>query len=157
MKRKVMAVAFAFAFAVAGLAVAPKPADAFWGQYPSGDNYMCTHLAGQHFCLYESSSATGDNLVANTYFQNLAGYTHIFSGHCQRASVIYLADDWNDCISSVRMWINSGQKLCLYYNAWYNSTMAYYYGPRSGTTINLTGGKNDALSSIRFVSSSSSC
>lgn len=149
MKRKLLAVVMALVavFTFSGTAFA------WWDQYPEGDYYYCSHVAGAHFCLFENTGGSGDNLVSNQSLSDLGALPHEFTYHCARGS-IWLEDDWNDCVSSMRVWLPSTSwRVCVYRNVNYQSLDYFLSGYQGGTLINAGGSTfdNDAASSVRLT------
>lgn len=75
------------------------------------------------------------------------GYTINDTGGCQGA--FGNRSNWNDCASSVTVWVPSGSAICLYSDAGYTgeSLRAYFVGPKAGERYNIF---NDQLSSLRW-------
>lgn len=117
------------------------------------DGYYCTHTVGNHICLYEDAGATGDNLVTSSTIHDLGSISHTLPGQCN--APIHFQDDWNDCITSVKVWLASGWKWCLYRNAQGNGTIQSIIGPKSGSIVTVL--ENDSLSSVYLITSGSAC
>ncbi len=76
---------------------------------------------------------------------DLSNDDHTPPGNC--ASVLLGSSTWNDCVSSVSVWLPSGYCINFYLNANYEGNMRNtVQGPVSGTRFNLP--YNDALSSF---------
>ena len=74
--------------------------------------------------------------------------SHTLPGDCK--GTILSSTTWNDCVSSVSVWVPSGWCVSFYRNAGYDASMPNdtIQGPASGTRINLD--YNDQLSSVLF-------
>lgn len=111
--------------------------------------------------LYEntiSDTSNGNDYLIDCLNLDQLDMKHVPTGSCN-AVFKPVFDDWSDCISSIRAYIPSGWKLCLYrgFN-WLN-----YMG---GISSNFNGGRydmswfgfpNDALRSYRYVLASQPC
>ncbi len=76
-----------------------------------------------------------------------SGDPHNLPGDCHSGPAN--STNWNDCASSVSVWLPSGWCIDFYVNANYNTSMNNtVQGPSSGTRFNLA--SNDQLSSFRF-------
>lgn len=114
------------------------------------DTYYCTHTVGNHYCLFEDAGEAGDNLVNNGTIHDLGTITHTLPGQC--SATIHFQDDWNDCVSSVRVWLASGYRLCLYRDSQQNGLIQSVTGPKTDYRFNMA--ENDALSSVAIYASS---
>ncbi len=72
------------------------------------------------------------------------------------AGAVLFNDTWDECVSSFSVSVPSGQRFCAYRNSSYGGTVFINRTSGIGRT-NLTGSANDAISSFRWISSSSSC
>lgn len=79
---------------------------------------------------------------------NLDNDAHTLAGDCK--GFFLSATTWNDCVSSVSVWVPSGWCINFYRSAGYDRLMpnSTVQGPSTGTRINLQ--YNDELSSFLF-------
>ncbi len=87
-------------------------------------------------CTNETNLAVGDD--------------HTLPGDCNRP--FPGSTTWNDCVSSITIWVPKGQTLCLYGDASHAAFKDAYAGPRSEERHDVGAGWNDALSSFKWVS-----
>lgn len=121
--------------------------------------------------LYENS--IGDSSDGNDYMleyrsnQILSGLTHTLPGYCNDVDPVDPADDWNNCVSSIRpVWRDSSKKLCLYDNPngslgigeWAQYT---YAQSRNNVRVNMSAIAghigSDALGEIKWIPASQPC
>lgn len=138
------------AIVLAALALAALPALAFAGTQgaacrDSGDTSKVR--------LWENSIGdTGDNNDTN-YICNsdndLSNNDHILPGNCK--AVGFDSVTWNDCVSSVSVWLPAGQCIDFFKNADGSGNMNNtVQGPANGVRFNLP--SNDTLSRFNFYS-----
>lgn len=102
--------------------------------------------------LYENSSSDNsdndDSMWKCGNDNNLDSDPHTLPGNCNGA--IFDATTWNDCVTSVAVWVPTGWCINFYMDAGYDALMpnSTVEGPASGTRITLQ--YNDQLSSFLF-------
>jgi hypothetical protein len=89
-----------------------------------------------------------DNLWKCGNDNNLDNDAHSLPGDCK--GWLFSSTTWNDCVTSVSVWVPAGWCIGFYKHAGYDGIMALstIQGPSSGTRINLQ--NNDELSSFLF-------
>lgn len=124
----------------------------------AGTQGSCTPTTGASIRFYENKKGdTGDNndsfwIVCNKTLigsqwkiADLAGYSHSLPGDC--ASLVGGRSTWNDCVSSIKVWLPSTfYEISLYNCASYNCYSERVDGPWTAYRLDLT--INDALSSL---------
>jgi len=136
------------AMLLAALALAALSALAFagtQGSCPSGDTSKLR--------LYENSigdtSDNDDRLWLCTSDTDLSNNDHTLPGNCNSDG--FDSVTWNDCISSVAVWVPANQCVDFFRSAGQGGNMGItVQGPSSGTRINLP--YNDQLSGFIFYS-----
>lgn len=83
---------------------------------------------------------------------DLSNNSHTLPGSCNVPPIG--SATWNNCVSSVTVFVPSGQILCLYQNAGLSSLMISYTGPISSLRTNVA---SDVLSSFAFFPASEGC
>lgn len=113
---------------------------------------------------YESDHSNGDDYLIDCFNEDMLDMPHAPSGACQGDGIFDgVPDNWHDCISSIRAYIPTAWKLCLYtgYN-WGGTTYGISatwngqrrdFGPGSGQFHF----PKDALRSYRYVLASQPC
>lgn len=113
------------------------------------------------------SNTTGDKLIfigsqagyAPSPAVNLAEISHTLSGYCARP--VLPANNWNDCLSSVKMWLpTSSSYVCIYEDSGYDGNYKRFVGPYGGTIRNFDSADilmNDKISSIFFGVNGGAC
>lgn len=82
---------------------------------------------------------------------DLDATNHTLSGLCKAG--VKLQDDWEDCVSSVTVWLTSNTTFCLYENPFFDDAHDVFTisGPRSQYRVNVPSYIMDAASSWKIV------
>ena len=86
------------------------------------------------------------------------GDDHSLPGDC--TARVIPATSWNDCATSISVWVPSGRKLCVYAGGgWSSREGPIFVGPYHGTRVYLYphAGIYDWLCVLRFVAATSGC
>lgn len=75
---------------------------------------------------------------------------HTLPGTCHAGLIS--PNTWNDCISSVSLWLPSGWRACFYPWALYDGFLESWPGPYHGERVNLAHG--DQVESVKLTSGS---
>lgn len=150
MRSRFLSILIAVMLCLSAFVVAPATAFA-------GTQGSCSGTDTSRLLLWENAigdtSDGNDNLWKCGGDADLNNDSHTLPGDCN-TQLIDRAN-WNDCVSSVTVWVPSGYVLCFYGNANYtNSEPPHQVGPKSNYRFNLTG-LNDGLSSFKYVAGSS--
>ena len=106
-------------------------------------------------------NASGDTADGNDLLSvcssipDLSKVDHTLPGNCNNG-VPLGRPDWNDCVSSWSLYLNTNQYVaCIYVHANYftlTTPLQVVLGPRSGTRFNFVGlTKDDKASSVRIL------
>jgi hypothetical protein len=95
------------------------------------------------------SSDGNDSLWRCVSTPDLGDINHTLSGDCNRPWPP--SSTWNDCVSSITMWVPAGRRLCVYEDADYSTLRQSYAGPLTAVPFDVGVGWNDRLTSFRFV------
>jgi hypothetical protein len=80
---------------------------------------------------------------------NLNGYTHTLPGTC--SGVARLNDDWNDCISSIQLFLGANYHLCVYVHNQWTFLTGDWVGPFNGGIVSAPASfLNDTITSWHF-------
>lgn len=131
--------------------VAFLPGEAFAGHQGG----YCTPTDTTRLIAWENvigdTSDGNDNIDFCGNVTNLDAISHTLPGDCH--SVWFPPQGtWNDCISSVTLWVPSGWLWCGYINRDYGLFNWQRAGPLKGVRQNL--GSEEQLSSFKFTSNS---
>ena len=146
-RRRVRSLRIATAILASTVALVVLPSVAFAGTQGS-----CSSSDTSKVRLWENAiNDTGDNndsLWKCGNDNNLDNDSHTLPGDCK--GFFLSATTWNDCVSSVSVWVPAGWCVNFYRHAGYDGLMpnSTVEGPSSGTRINLQ--YNDELSSFLF-------
>lgn len=80
---------------------------------------------------------------------------HTLPGTCKAG--ILARENWNDCVSSVTVYVATGYKWCFYGNSLYGNPLGSITHSQNGNRVNLGSGANDGISSFRWRTTSQSC
>lgn len=137
----------AVSIAIAALTLVWLPAVAFAGTQGS-----CAANDTSKFRLWENvigdTGDGNDNYWKCANDADLNNDPHSLPGDCKGA--FFSSTTWNDCVSSVSVWVPAGWCANFYRTAGYDALMpnSTVQGPASGHRINLQ--NNDELSSLLF-------
>lgn len=115
-----------------------------------------------YLIVYEDANGGGDHFTVHTYvpytpYPNLGNISTGLTPTCNKALGL-ATTNWNDCISSIRLYIHNNSTLCvrLWQNTNYGGSWLNYYGGSNGyadgTLINMGSSWNDQISSINWFS-----
>lgn len=137
-----------------GALVGASPAPVFAGTQGS-----CSPSDTSKVRLWENASGDtqdgNDSLWLCGSDSDLSNNAHTLPGNCRDGLVG--KEEWNDCVSSATVYIQSGQRLCFYRAANYGTLLSgngNIQGPVSGLRYNFSGFDNDSLSSFKFTTGS---
>lgn len=103
--------------------------------------------------VYEDANWSGDALWLCDSNPDLGNVSHTLEGWCN-GRWWGIADNWNDCISSAKIWLPAGWCMAFHQHANYQTdgggSYGVWVGPWSGVAVNLQGSTNDAVSSVLF-------
>lgn len=123
----------ALTVALSGLAVAPS---------------VYASCSTESVRLYEDAGGGGDSILFCVYDYNLNNNPHTPPGLCN--AFFKVGDDWNDCVSSIRVNLTATRCLALYHNELFGSLLGKVWGPQSGAIWQLSGQNDDSLTSFKF-------
>lgn len=149
----------AIVFAIALVIVLPGIVSAYVSQGldPPGCPYDGSNsITITRFCAWEAYSQFGDvTLYATSNDANLNGYTVTNNRICGGA--LRINHDWNDCIDSVRVWINANDRICWYRDAFGGGDKTWQDGPRIGFNLAIPAFLHDAVSSFYIIGKGQLC